>query len=64
MTEAMPFLQKAILLSYDPWPFCPGAFFPAKNFLRSRNFFVPPPSKEAKSREQAASHEFGKDESL
>ena len=21
MTEAMPFLQKAILLSYDPWPF-------------------------------------------
>ena len=20
MTEAMPFLQKTILLSYDPWP--------------------------------------------
>lgn len=26
MTKAMPFLQKAILLSYDPRPF-PGAFF-------------------------------------
>ena len=25
MTEAMPFLQKAILLSYDPRPFCGGA---------------------------------------
>ena len=24
MTEAMPFLQKAILLSYDPWPFGAG----------------------------------------
>ena len=26
MTEAMPFLQKAILLSYDPRPFAWGAF--------------------------------------
>ena len=26
MTEAMPFLQKAILLSYDPRPFHAGAF--------------------------------------
>ena len=26
MTEAMPFLQKAILLSYDPRPM-PGGFF-------------------------------------
>jgi len=26
MTEAMPFLQKAILLSYDPWPFYGGSF--------------------------------------
>ena len=26
MTEAMPFLQKTILLSYDPRPF-PGSFF-------------------------------------
>ena len=26
MTEAMPFLQKAILLSYDPRPFAAGAF--------------------------------------
>lgn len=27
MTEAMPFLQKAILLSYDPRPFGVGHFF-------------------------------------
>lgn len=27
MTEAMPFLQKAILLSYDPRPFPEGFFF-------------------------------------
>ena len=27
MTEAMPFLQKAILLSYDPRPLGPGNFF-------------------------------------
>ena len=27
MTEAMPFLQKAILLSYDPRPFGRGCFF-------------------------------------
>ena len=26
MTEAMPFLQKAILLSYDPRPFDAGLF--------------------------------------
>ena len=26
MTEAMPFLQKAILLSYDPRPFAAGLF--------------------------------------
>lgn len=26
MTEAMPFLQKAILLSYDPLPFRGGVF--------------------------------------
>ena len=26
MTEAMPFLQKAILLSYDPRPFGLGGF--------------------------------------
>ena len=29
MTEAMPFLQKAILLSYDPLPFALGAFLRA-----------------------------------
>ena len=28
MTEAMPFLQKAILLSYAPRPFGGGYFFP------------------------------------
>ena len=27
MTEAMPFLQKAILLSYDPLPFAEGRVF-------------------------------------
>ena len=26
MTEAMPFLQKTILLSYDPRPLLPGDF--------------------------------------
>ena len=26
MTKAMPFLQKVILLSYDPRPFRPGLF--------------------------------------
>ena len=30
MTEAMPFLQKAILLSYDPRPFARGGFFVRK----------------------------------
>ena len=29
MTEAMPFLQKAILLSYDPWPFRQGRLLAA-----------------------------------
>ena len=29
MTEAMPFLQKAILLSYDPRPFAGGFLFSA-----------------------------------
>ena len=28
MTEAMPFLQKAILLSYDPRPFGRGFVYP------------------------------------
>ena len=27
MTEAMPFLQKAILLSYDPLPFQAGDIY-------------------------------------
>ncbi len=27
MTKAMPFLQKAILLSYDPRPFVRGLFY-------------------------------------
>ena len=26
MTEAMPFLQKTILLSYDPRPFAPDVY--------------------------------------
>lgn len=29
MTKAMPFLQKVILLSYDPRPLGEGAFFAA-----------------------------------
>lgn len=31
MTEAMPFLQKAILLSYDPRPFGSGCFLRPEN---------------------------------
>lgn len=30
MTEAMPFLQKTILLSYDPRPFLLGYFYAQK----------------------------------
>lgn len=30
MTEAMPFLQKTILLSYDPRPLCRGIFLREK----------------------------------
>ena len=32
MTEAMPFLQKAIFLSYDPRPFIRGVFFQKRSF--------------------------------
>ena len=31
MTKAMPFLQKVILLSYDPRPFPPGDFYVKKH---------------------------------
>lgn len=31
MTKAMPFLQKAILLSYDPRRFAAACFFPHDN---------------------------------
>ena len=34
MTEAMPFLQKAILLSYDPRPFA-ACFFLRTNVIKS-----------------------------
>ena len=37
MTEAMPFLQKAILLSYAPRPFAVGCLFCDDN-LRLRRF--------------------------
>lgn len=37
MTEAMPFLQKTILLSYDPRPFAGGYLFCDDN-LRLRGF--------------------------
>ena len=46
MTEAMPFLQKAILLSYDPRPFregafvCPVGFYGAGRFCQRRCFLV------------------------
>ena len=33
MTEAMPFLQKAILLSYDPRPFGVGIFMCFQNAM-------------------------------
>ena len=33
MTEAMPFLQKAILLSYAPRPFGRGVFFCCHNLV-------------------------------
>ena len=33
MTEAMPFLQKAILLSYDPRPFAPAGQKVWKNHM-------------------------------
>ena len=39
MTEAMPFLQKAILLSYDPRPFGVGDFL----FPRDLVFFCKVP---------------------
>ena len=38
MTEAMPFLQKAILLSYDPRPLAGGIFLYSEN-LSSRPGF-------------------------
>ena len=39
MTEAMPFLQKTILLSYDPRPYSRGYFFKLVqlvNIIRSK----------------------------
>ena len=33
MTEAMPFLQKTILLSYDPRPLAGGLFFGKRIFF-------------------------------
>ena len=58
MTEAMPFLQKAILLSYDPLPFprmiffmcvipspivCRSEYSIAKRDGEVKPLFVPPP---------------------
>lgn len=42
MTEAMPFLQKAILLSYDPRPLGTGLFARLHKGVRLRP--GPPPS--------------------
>ena len=43
MTEAMPFLRKLILLSYDPRPFTAGDFFNPVDFrhvvLRFKYFY-------------------------
>lgn len=36
MTKAMPFLQKVILLSYDPRPFVRGRFFAVSMSQASR----------------------------
>lgn len=36
MTKAMPFLQKVILLSYDPRPLESGGFFAAYFAIQSR----------------------------
>ena len=35
MTEAMPFLQKTILLSYDPRPFAGGSLFSSASHLHT-----------------------------
>ena len=40
MTEAMPFLQKAILLSYDPWPFTRGHAFMQKGFTENERKII------------------------
>ena len=37
MTEAMPFLQKAILLSYDPRPFAGRIYL---SIVASRQLFI------------------------
>ena len=37
MTEAMPFLQKAILLSYDPRPFSRGVVLYERDCIRTRS---------------------------
>ena len=39
MTEAMPFLQKTILLSYDPRPFDRGLF--VYRIAKKRNDYSP-----------------------
>ena len=41
MTEAMPFLQKAILLSYDPRPFGRGVFAIVEIHLRMYRIISP-----------------------
>ena len=38
MTEAMPFLQKAILLSYDPRPFGGAVFYASKLQIKFSSF--------------------------
>ena len=40
MTEAMPFLQKAILLSYDPRPFWGELPVHKKGYVNVRNLSI------------------------
>ena len=45
MTEAMPFLQKTILLSYDPRPFAPGALSRYNSAAKTERPAARPPRK-------------------
>lgn len=44
MTKAMPFLQKAILLSYDPRRFAPGSFSYVESRAHGISFYERTPT--------------------